>query len=50
MGAAKFLTDELEDDLGNAVDAKSLLAGGEAEGAKGESVQVTFKRISAKMP
>jgi hypothetical protein len=47
LGAAKFLTEDLYEDLGNAIDAKSLLAGGEATGANGESVRVTFKRISA---
>ena len=50
MGAAKFLTEDLYDDLGSAIDAKSLLAGGEAMGANGESVRVTFKRISANAP
>jgi hypothetical protein len=50
MGAAKFLTDELYEDLGNAIVAGSLLAGGEAAGAKGEAVRVTFKRISANGP
>ncbi len=47
MGAANYLSDELYEDLGNAIDAKSLLAGGEATGTNGESVRVTFKRISA---
>jgi hypothetical protein len=46
VGAASFLTEDLYADLGSALDAKSLLAGGEALGANGEPVQVTFKRIS----
>jgi hypothetical protein len=50
MGVAGFLTDDLYEDLGNAIDAKSLLAGGEAAGANGEPVRVTFKRISANAP
>lgn len=50
MKAAAVITDELIEDLGNAIDAKSLLAGGEATGAHGESVRVAFKRISANMP
>jgi len=47
LGAANLLTEDLYEDLGNAIDAKSLLEGGEATGANGESVRVTFKRISA---
>ena len=50
MKAATVMTDELIEDLGNAIDARSLLAGGEATGAHGESVRVTFKRISASTP
>ncbi len=50
MGAAKLITNEVLEDLGNAIDAKSLLAGGEAMGANGEAVRVTFKRISANAP
>lgn len=50
MGAAKFLTEELYEDLGSAIDTQSLLAGGEATAANGERVRVTFKRISANAP
>jgi hypothetical protein len=50
MGLARLITEELVEDLGNAIDAKSLLAGGEAMGKDGEIVRVTFKRISASMP
>jgi len=48
LGVAQIITDELYEDLGNAIDAESLLAGGEATGSSGEAVHVTFKRISAK--
>ena len=47
MNAANVVTNELIEDLGNAIDAKSLLAGAEATGAHGEGVRTTFKRISA---
>jgi hypothetical protein len=50
MGAAVVVSEEVFQDLGNAIDAKSLLQGGDAIGANGETVRVTFKRISRSTP
>jgi hypothetical protein len=46
MGTAVFVAEDVFRDLGNAIDAKSLLQGGDALGANGETVRVTFTRIS----
>lgn len=44
--AGTFVSEEVYQDLGNAIDAESILQGGDAIGANGETVRVTFTRIS----